>query len=306
MKIQRVKIAGFRGFNEERTIDFHEELTLIAAPNSHGKTSISEALEFLFYGATSKVEHADSKEEYQNSYRNRHYPLDKVAYIEACFSVDENSEILLRVELDPAESVQRFVDGKAVPAWPFAAAMATASRPFVLQHALKYLLLVRPADRFQGFARLLGLNEVEKVQQALVNLCTKPEASIPEEARRALLELGGLELRLTSSAPFTKVARALKRGPDGVDLAYELIESRIQQYIGKKLGRSESLAALIKQRDEVSARVYSGTVAVKDLAEKEEVRASSARQALLSTVNTEMIEDYAALAAKGTTERLLR
>ena len=72
MKIRQISIQGFRGFNQERTIDMHPELTLISARNSHGKTSISEALEWLLYGYTSKVETADSKEEYKGSYRNCH------------------------------------------------------------------------------------------------------------------------------------------------------------------------------------------------------------------------------------------
>ena len=46
----------------------------------------------------------------------------------------------------------RFVDGKPVQAWPCAAQMAKAARPFVVQQALKKLLLAKPADRFQGFA----------------------------------------------------------------------------------------------------------------------------------------------------------
>ena len=56
MKLKQLSAAGFRGFNTPRTIEFHDTLTLISAPNSHGKTSITEAFEFLFYGQTSKVE----------------------------------------------------------------------------------------------------------------------------------------------------------------------------------------------------------------------------------------------------------
>jgi len=72
VKIKNITIQGFRGFNEERNIDFHDRFTLIYAPNSYGKTSISEAFEWLLYGITSKVEKADYKEEYKGSYRNRH------------------------------------------------------------------------------------------------------------------------------------------------------------------------------------------------------------------------------------------
>ena len=73
MKIKSISIQGFRGFNDEQTVDFHDRLTLIYAPNSYGKTSISEAFEWLLYGITSKVESADSKDEYKGSCRNCHW-----------------------------------------------------------------------------------------------------------------------------------------------------------------------------------------------------------------------------------------
>ena len=62
MRLRQLSVAGFRGFNSVRTIEFSDTLTLVSAPNSHGKTSITEALEFLLYGQTSKVESADSKD----------------------------------------------------------------------------------------------------------------------------------------------------------------------------------------------------------------------------------------------------
>jgi len=167
MRLRRLTVAGFRGFNQEDTIEFDSRLTLIAAPNSHGKTSISEALEFLLYGATSKVQHADSKEEYKDSYRNRHYPAAAPAYVEAAFTSDQGIATVFRAELLPSGEVVRLVDGAKVAEWPVAPDLVTAARPFVLQHALKYLLLVPPAERFQGFARLLGLNEIDAVHQQL-------------------------------------------------------------------------------------------------------------------------------------------
>src|SRR5580704_9294835 len=72
MKLKEITLRGFRGFNEPRTIPIHDRITLISAPNSHGKTSISEGFEWLLYGQTSKVALADSKDEYRGSYRNIH------------------------------------------------------------------------------------------------------------------------------------------------------------------------------------------------------------------------------------------
>ena len=188
MRLRSLSVAGFRGFNSPRTIEFDHRLTVISAPNSYGKTSITEAFELLFYGQTSKVATADSKDEYKDSYRNRHYPPEDVPYVEALCVDVENAEITLRVEIHETE-MRRFVDGSPVDAWPFEPQLTNAARPFVVQHALKGLLLAAPTERFKGFARLLGLQEIDVVQQALVNLCTKPDSHLPQQAKKLLDEL---------------------------------------------------------------------------------------------------------------------
>src|SRR5689334_12543051 len=113
MKLRQLTVAGFRGFNSARTIDFHDRLTLISAPNSHGKTSIIEALEFLLYGQTSKVESADSKEEYKDSYENRHHSSSEPAFVEVRCVDERLRDTVLRVESD-ARGVRRFVNGQPV------------------------------------------------------------------------------------------------------------------------------------------------------------------------------------------------
>src|SRR5438128_10278401 len=135
MRLNQLTAAGFRGFNSPRTIELNDTLTLVSAPNSHGKTSITEALEFLLYGQTSKVESADSKDEYKDSYRNRHYAAGETAFVEARFSGWQGGEVVLRGEID-TEGVRRFVNGKPTQVWPFAEQMSKAARPFVVQHAL--------------------------------------------------------------------------------------------------------------------------------------------------------------------------
>jgi recombinational DNA repair ATPase RecF len=143
MRLKRLSVAGFRGFNSPRTIEFDHRLTLISAPNSHGKTSITEALEFLLYGETSKVANAHSKEEYKGSYRNRHFPKAKTPYIEAICTDSHGTETTFRIELDSTD-VRRFVDGRPVDSWPFEQGLVDAARPFVVQHDLKSLLLTAP------------------------------------------------------------------------------------------------------------------------------------------------------------------
>jgi len=92
VKTKNITIQGFRGFNEVRNIDFHDRLTVIYAPNSYGKSSISGAFEWLLYGVTSKVEKSDSKEEYKGSYRNRHLPESLNPFVKVTLVDDNGNE----------------------------------------------------------------------------------------------------------------------------------------------------------------------------------------------------------------------
>jgi hypothetical protein len=303
MRLKTLTVAGFRGFNSARTIDFHDKLTLISAPNSHGKTSITEALEFLLYGQTSKVESADSKDEYKDSYENRHYASAEGSFIEArCVEVG-SAEVVLRLE-NGANGIRRFVDGQLVLSWPFAEEGSSSARPFVVQHALKSLLLAAPSDRFQGFARLLGLREVDALQQILVNLCTKPEVQIPIEARRLLSELSVFDKRLRAEKETLPIAKSLSLGSSGLGEAYSKLYERGVKLVGKNVAEVDLSAALVALRNAAAAKVYSGSVAVKVLSTPEQQRSSAARERIERAVASQFLEDYSRLALGDATDRL--
>jgi recombinational DNA repair ATPase RecF len=113
MKLDTLTIAGFRGFNSEREIRMHPRLTLISAPNSYGKTSVAEALEFLLFGVTSKVQNAHSVEEYKDSYRNRHFPDGQPIFVEAKCLSDDQTALTIRRTLKPDGATKCLV-GNAV------------------------------------------------------------------------------------------------------------------------------------------------------------------------------------------------
>lgn len=303
VKLKRLTVVGFRGFNELRSMDFNDTLTLVSAPNSHGKTSITEALEFLFYGQTSKVEDADSKDEYKGSYRNRHFPSGEVCYVEAECVELSGKATTFRAELHDDE-IRRFVDGQLVQQWPFAAQLESSARPFVVQHALKSLLLAAPSDRFQGFARLLGLREVDVLQQALVNLCTKPEAQIQPAARQALAELEAFEARLSATKGTAGVAKSLAGGSGRFDEAYQRIHDRGQALVGKKVAKAELSSALVSLRNAAAEKVFAGSVAINALSTIDERHAAAARERIESAMGADFREAFARLALGDSSDRL--
>lgn len=305
MRLESLSVAGFRGFNSVRTIEFDPRLTLLSAPNSHGKTSITEALELLFYGQTSKVESADSKDEYRDSYRNRHYPADATPYIEArCVDASART-VVLRMEIH-GEEFRRFVDGDPVATWPFEPALANAARPFVVQHALKRLLLAPPTDRFQGFAQLLGLKDIDTVQQALVNLCTKPNSHLSPEARSLLSELDIFLGRLKSNKATAAVAKALSRGSAGIGEGFEKLVQRGQKLAGKKVAKADLSAALVVLRNAAAAKVYSGSVEIQVLSTPDQNQLAAAAQRIESVVTEGTVEAYGRLAVGDATTRIKR
>lgn len=303
MRLEQLTVAGFRGFNTPRTLAFHNHLTLISAANSHGKTSIIEALEFLFYGQTSKVEHADSKDEFRNSYLNRHYQPGKPAYIEACCRDTGGTEAVLRVEIDD-HGVRRFFNGHPVTAWPFEAQLSASARPFVVQHAFKSLLLAAPSERFQGFARLLGLREVDSLQQAIVNLCTKPEAQISREAKRLLETLDVFDGRLRGIKETTPIAKSLEAGSAGIATAFTRLHNRGVVLLGKNVNEENLSPELVSLRNAAASRVYAGSVAIRDLTVVENQRLAAAKGRLESVMSTTTLEDYSRIVLGATTNRL--
>ena len=269
MKIKNIIIQGFRGFNEERNIDFHDHLTLIHAPNSYGKTSISEAFEWLLYGVTSKVEKADSKEEYKGSYRNRHLPESLTPFVKVTFMDHNGNETEFHGNLAEDETIQRFVNKQEVESWPLVQDLSKVPRPFILQHALKYLLLARPDERFQGFAHLLGLEKLDKIQRDVVSLRTKADACIPTEVNQLLKNVFDLEARLACQSSLAPIEKAYKKGTANLAETYKAIVSECRRRVPPEVKGEFILPQLLKIREEAVAKIFKDRITLPDYSDED-------------------------------------
>jgi len=77
MRLLELTIHNFRGFGKAaEVIRLDRDLILIFGPNGFGKTSIAEAIEWLFYGSTKRRVQGEgySKAEYAGTYGNAHGP----------------------------------------------------------------------------------------------------------------------------------------------------------------------------------------------------------------------------------------
>ncbi|MBL7177200.1 MAG: AAA family ATPase [Desulfobacteraceae bacterium] len=305
MKIKNITILGFRGFNDERTIDFHDDLTLIYAPNSYGKTSISEAFEWLLYGVTSKVEKADSKDEYKDSYRNRHLPESHPAFVTSVFKDGEN-EFEFRGELSQGDAIGRFVDGRNVDDWPEPYKPPLTPKPFILQHALKYLLLVKPDDRFRGFSVLLGLEELDSLQRDFIALCTKPEAAIPAGVKKLAREIDDIQFRLENQESLSAIAKSFKKGEKNFESTYAMIDKEAKSKVPDDTDDDSILAALVKIRQEAVDKIVTGNITLAEYSAEETQDNTRQETSFLQFVTEPLIREYTDLIALKAVDDILK
>ena len=304
MKIKSITIQGFRGFNEERTIDFHDRLTLICAHNSYGKTSISESLEWLLYGTTSKVKKAHYKDEYKGSYRNSHLPESETAFVRAAFA-DGPSETEFRGELLEGDGINRLVDDVEVDAWPFSQDLAAAMQPFILQHAVKYLLLVAPDERFHGFAQLLRLEDLDQMHQDVIKLCTKADAAMPSEVQQHLNAIAALLERLESETSLASIAKSFKKGKKGLDATWDAITQECKLRVPADTEEQSVLPQLLKIRADAVAKVFKGEITLPDYSAQEKQTNADDENFILGYFTADFVQKYAGLIALATVQHIL-
>lgn len=305
MKIKEIEIQGFRGFNDKRSIGFHEQLTLISAPNSCGKTSISEALEWLLYGITSKVEKADFKDEYKGSYRNSHLPKSLTPYVKATFMQGGEIETLFHAELLDDVFIQRFVNKAKVQNWPMQEEIFKAHSPFILQHALKYLLLVPPRQRFKGFARLLGLEKLDLFLENVVSLCTKPDACIPPEVGKLIKNMAVLESQIEGQSSLSEINKAYKKGPRGFSNLQKEILSECKRRVSPGTEDEFIIPQLEKIREEASSKIFEGHIELPGYSELESQANKEDEKFFLESLTESFIEGYLKLLALASIQNIL-
>lgn len=308
MKINNISIRGFRGFNEERVIVFHPLLTLIYAPNSYGKTSITEAVEWLLYGSTSKLERGEFKDEYKGSYRNCHLDSSVSTFVEVNFSF-ATGQVEFESELIGEDEYSRHVDGDSVECWPIDAELAAISKPFIMQHALKYLLLVGPDQRFKGFAQLLGLDELGTLQTDFVSICFKPEASIPTEVKTFCSQVDALEDGLAARPALNNLYSLFKnfrKGKESFTSFTTAIFNECRNFVPEDTPDESVLPNLLRIRDESVKKVFSGSITLTPYSTQEKASNSADLEYFIKTVSEDLIRQYCELVAFETREIIIR
>lgn len=178
MQLEWIEIRGFRAFGTtSQKIELSPVLTLVRAENSQGKTSFSEAVEFLFSGTTSRRDlHTGAKAEFDGCLRNAHLPAGEDVWVQAQFKLPDGSTTIVRrtllTDYDGATECTSELtrDGITVTSIEEIGVELSGhdlAAPVLQQHVLDFVAAAPPQERANYFKALLDLTDLEIIRSNL-------------------------------------------------------------------------------------------------------------------------------------------
>ena len=197
-RIKHLKVKGFRAYGAQAvSLEFAGPIAVIWAPNSQGKTSLAEAIEFLLTGKTVRRELiASAKREFAEALRHAHLPQSEEVIVEARIedvqgNVHHVERRLVRdyTGRDPCQS-KLTVDG--TPAADLTSIGIRLSQPpleapVLMPHTLRYVLSAEPQQRTDYFKALLEVSDLEEIRDAIAdakNRLSEPTSNIASTYER--------------------------------------------------------------------------------------------------------------------------
>ncbi len=219
MRLKALTVRNFRGFGAAaETIDLDKDLVLFYGPNGHGKTSLAEAIEWLFYGTTKRRQRGEdfSKSEYANTFANVHggTPTEVVLKVDV-----GGKEVELSRRLGPKETSETYIDGVAGAFSTIGVTALEAFYPVVAQHGLQTFVHSKPKDRRDAICAAFGLEELTSLKSVLDSARASFQRTPPASVIGARKRLASLADGLSLTAETVDVARRWGETPAAVDPA---------------------------------------------------------------------------------------
>jgi DNA polymerase III delta prime subunit len=170
MRLVELTVRNFRGFGSSaETIRLDRDLVLFFGPNGFGKTSLAEAIEWLFYGFTKRRRQGEgySKSEYAGTYANAH--RGRPVQVDLKVFIAGREYLLSRrlIDGDRNEASETYIDGAKANFSTISAGSNEAVYPVVAQHGLQTFIHSKPKDRRDAIGAALGLDELTALKASL-------------------------------------------------------------------------------------------------------------------------------------------
>lgn len=217
MKATYLEVCGFRSFGTAaQRLDLTAPLAVVHADNSQGKTSLAEAVEFLYTGATTRrLLLGGSPSEFQDALRNVHLPPTAQVYVELGLEDREGGTRVVRRDLtcdyrgasDCASILT--VDGTRVESVIIAGLPLSdppLAAPVLLEHTLRYAVSAKPGDRSDYFKAVLEVADLDVIRVEITALIAEREAAPRHRLLAALMDAAAKPLFAAALDPLRRSA----------------------------------------------------------------------------------------------------
>lgn len=216
-RLKRIEIVGFRSFGQSaQSFEPPETLAVVWGSNSQGKTSLAEAVEFLFSGQIVRRElMASTKDEFAEALRNAHIGSACPTRVDAeILCADGQVRKLSRTLVEDYKRnsasgcvSKLMIDGVSASEADIRDRLGIVLShppliaPVLTQHTLAYIFSAAPAERSAYFRALLDTQDLEEFRVAVSRLAE----TIPTPKDQFLDKLTALEPISTIKAQLAKL-----------------------------------------------------------------------------------------------------
>jgi len=173
MKIKKIKVKGFRGFNKEQEISLDADVVLVYGINGSGKSSFTEAIEWLFFDDISRRRLSPCPGEYSSGIYliNLYYTESIPPFVEVTLEDDKKQLYIIRKEFVNEREHKKYVNGIEVKDFSSLPVDITGHhRPMLAQVEISALVNTEQKDRWEQLSRILGQEELTILRTDLINL----------------------------------------------------------------------------------------------------------------------------------------
>lgn len=262
MRLVELTVRNFRGFGlRSESIRLDRDLVLFFGPNGFGKTSLAEAIEWLFYGFTKRRRQGDSysKAEFAGTYANAH--RGKPVQVDLKVIVSGKEYLLSRrlIDGDRTEASETLIDGAKASFTTISAGWNEAVYPVVAQHGLQTFIHSKPKDRRDAIGAALGLDELTTLKASLESARSSFQRTPPPSVVDARKELGANLSTLALIPDASELTTRWQKAPMQVQVANDtIVLLKIATHLcGVGVTTiDEALAALRTKRGEASKAIF--------------------------------------------------
>jgi DNA repair exonuclease SbcCD ATPase subunit len=257
LRLATLRAEGFRGICDPICVDFHDQTTVLSAPNGSGKTSILGAIEWALFGELMYQPKENSTNDELVNIRHRTQTATVTVELEG----DDGITVITRSKKAgkrAAEAIVRLPNGAELTG---AEATTTLFRlldltfedfyraVYLHQESVRGLLTDDPRIRNEALDRLFGVEKLRDMLKALSG-STKP---VRDALDRLEKSNATAVARLTGAVGAVEGQRqraledAKKKGLSEADLTFDVVTDLAQQVIDSLTRLAEATVAPIKE-----------------------------------------------------------